>query len=70
MPFSVIADLFLFSAMSHKYLTLSHRFKFEFILVNTTFINLNPHLKARQLTQTVFLVQLFLSVKVMLHTLI
>jgi len=70
MPFLVIADLIIFSAMSHKYLTLSHRFKFEFILLNTTFLNLNPHLKARQLTQTVFLVQLFLGVQVMLYILI
>jgi len=62
MPFLVIADLFIPSAMSHKYLTLSHRFKFESILVNTTFLHLRPHLKARQPTQTVFLVQLFLGV--------
>jgi hypothetical protein len=70
MPILVIADLFLFSVMFHKYLTLLRRFKFEFIPANTTFLNLNPHLKAQQLTQTVFLVQLFRGVKVMLHTLI
>lgn len=61
MPFLMIADLFVFSAMSHKYMTLSRRFKLEFILVNTTFLNLNPHLQAGQLTQTLFLVHLFLS---------
>jgi hypothetical protein len=71
MPFFLVIDgLFLISAIPHKYLTLLNRCKFELIPDNTAFLNVNPQLQARQLTRSVFLVQLFLSVKVMLHTLI